>query len=564
MRRLLVILIVIAAAVYAAAPPGAPVLPPPPHAIAAPVRGAIHVHTRRSDGGSTIAEVARSAARAGLQFVILTDHGDGTRPPDPPAYLDGVLVIDAVEISTDGGHVVALGLSGAPYPLAGEARDVVEDVHRLGGFAIAGHPASPKTDLRWSDWTVPIDGFEHLNGDSEWRDEFPWRLARALIAYPVRPAEALALLFDRADEVLRRWDAATRDRRVVAVAGADAHARLGLAGGDEPNRDRVALPVPSYDAVFRAFSIALPQATLTSDPRVDGPAVVEEIRQGRVFSSVDALGSRPSFSFTAASGPFRAVGGEALALQGPVRVEVAVQAPPDVQIGLVRDGRQLLDARGPALQYDADAAPAVFRVEVKMPGAPGEPPVPWIVSNPIYVGRATGEGPPERTRNQATARTDLYTDGPAPEWTVERSASSQGAVDVVKSVGGTQILFRYAIAGTASSHPFAALVVPAGGTLPGHDRLTFRARSDRPMRLSVQVRAPGASPDGERWHRSVFVDTVPREIAVFFDDMRPRGPTSAPRPPLERAQSVLFVVDTINTPAGTAGQVSLDDVRYER
>jgi len=37
----------------------------------------------------------------------------------------------------DGGHVVALDLPEAPYPLAGEPRDVLEDITRAGGFAIA-------------------------------------------------------------------------------------------------------------------------------------------------------------------------------------------------------------------------------------------------------------------------------------------------------------------------------------------------------------------------------------------------------------------------------------------
>src|SRR5690349_15945631 len=63
------------------------------------VAGAYHVHTTRSDGHGDRAAVAAAAARAGLTFVILTDHGDGTRPPDPPEYLGGVLVLDAVEIS---------------------------------------------------------------------------------------------------------------------------------------------------------------------------------------------------------------------------------------------------------------------------------------------------------------------------------------------------------------------------------------------------------------------------------------------------------------------------------
>src|SRR4029077_13390979 len=61
------------------------------------VAGAYHVHTTRSDGHGDRDAVAHAAARAGLKFVILTDHGDGTRPPDPPSYIDGVLCLDAVE-----------------------------------------------------------------------------------------------------------------------------------------------------------------------------------------------------------------------------------------------------------------------------------------------------------------------------------------------------------------------------------------------------------------------------------------------------------------------------------
>jgi len=46
--------------------------------------------------------------------------------------------------------------------------------------------------------------------------------------------------------------------------------------------------------------------------------------------------------------------------------------------------------------------------------------------------------------------------------------------------------------------------------------------------------------------------------------MVPRGATSTPRPDLSKVESILFVVDTVNTRTGTAGQVWLDDVRYER
>ena len=129
------------------------------------------------DGAGSPDDVAGAAHRAGLDFVsspiTATDSA-----PDPPRYVDGVLVIDAVEISTAGGHYVALGIGQAPYRLAGDARDVIDDVHRLGGFGFAAHPDSPKPDLRWREWDVPLDGLEWLNADSEWRDETRSALAR--------------------------------------------------------------------------------------------------------------------------------------------------------------------------------------------------------------------------------------------------------------------------------------------------------------------------------------------------------------------------------------------------
>ncbi len=148
------------------------------------VRGAVHVHTRRSDGSGTMDAVAAAAARAGLQFLVVTDHGDASRNPERPAYRSGVLCIDAVEISTQAGHLVALGLPTAPYPLGGEPRDVIEDVRRLGGFAIVAHPVSDKESSQWMDWTAPFGGLEWLNGDSEWRDESPAVLGRTLLTYP--------------------------------------------------------------------------------------------------------------------------------------------------------------------------------------------------------------------------------------------------------------------------------------------------------------------------------------------------------------------------------------------
>ena len=136
---------------------------PPASRTAAPLadgpptaRGAYHIHSDRSDGSGSVEAIAEAAPRAGLQFIVLTDHGDGTRAPDAPHYRHGVLVIDAVEINTTGGHLVALGLGAAPYPLAGTAADVLDDVRRMGGIGIAAHPDSPRPSLQWTAEAAPL------------------------------------------------------------------------------------------------------------------------------------------------------------------------------------------------------------------------------------------------------------------------------------------------------------------------------------------------------------------------------------------------------------------------
>ena len=96
-----------------------------------------------------------------------------------------------------------------------------------------------------------------------------------------------------------------------------------------------------------------------------------------------------------------------------------------------------------------------------------------------------------------------------------------------------------------------------------HDRLVFTARADRPMRMSVQLRAPTGG-EGERWRRSVYLDQTPRTIQVLFDEFRPLGSTGAATPALSNVQSVLFVVDTANTKIGSNGRIWVDDIKYAR
>lgn len=532
-------------------------LPPEPRAIAPAswrpstpvVRGVFHVHTTLSDGTGTIDDVAAAAAQDGLQFAIATDHGDGTRRPEAPSYRHGVLCIDAVEISTTGGHYAALGLGQTPYPLGGEPRDVVEDVHRLGGFGIVTHPLSPKRGLAWQDWQAPFDGIEWLNGDSVWRDAPWWRLGLSAWTFAFRPVASLTALYRR-PAALDRADQLTARRPVVLMAGLDAHARLGAREHEGEPAHGLFLRVPSYRDAFGVMSLTvlLPRP-LEGHAAADADAVIGAIRAGHVHAIVDGLARPGAFEFTAASGGATTLEGDQLPLASVVTIRARAVVPAGGRIVLFHDGTQVAQTGSGNLFY-AGNRPGAYRAEVWLPAPGGRAFLPWIVGNPVYVGM-TGTSPAQAAFDTTGPSFPMPAD--ASSWSVERGGGSRA--DIVRQ--GPELALRYTLAGREVPAPSAALVSmsPVDARATG---LAFVGRADRPMRISVEVRAGG---DGRRWQRSVYLDRAPREIAIAFDDMRPIEPGAAARPPAGRLSTLLFAVTTTNTRPGSSGEFTLADVR---
>ena len=539
------------------------ILPPRPERVAVTadpglqrrtVGGAYHVHSTRSDGAGNKTTIAAAASRAGLHFVILTDHGDGTRRADAPEYLHGVLCIDAVEISTDGGHYVAIDMDQAPYPLGGEPSAVVEDVRRLGGFGVAAHPDSPRAELAWSDWTVPIDAIEWLSADTEWRDESRGVLARALLGYAIRPGAALASMLDRPHTTLARWDALSATRPVVGLAAHDAHGGIGR-GVEEGGARRAALGgIPSYEGSFRTFSnrVVL-DAPLTGDAPADARRVLDAIKHGRVFTVVDAVAT-PGFleasgsdgvSTGAMGSVFRTTGGSG-------SVAAAVSLPAGARLFQSTSGRESeIPLTGSGQAIALEGIRGAVRLEVRVPGAPGTPPVPWMVGNPIYFLTPLAE-PVSAVVDAAGTVAPLNG-----AWHAEKDPSSTATV---KASNG-RVTFDYTLGAGPRASQFVALVsdMPAAGEPFAAIRL--RASSSRPARVSIQLRYPAEG--RPRWGTSVYVDSTPRDLVVAVDRMRPldrqtgMAPESGPT-------ALLLVVDLTNARPGDSNTIQVEEVALIR
>jgi hypothetical protein len=516
--------------------------------------GAVHVHTTRSDGALTPDAAAAEARRAGLSFLVLADHGDATLPPLEPRYIDGVLLIDAVELSVVEGHVLAFGLPGpAPYRLGGDAHDVIEDVHRLGGFAVVAHPDSPRADLRWRATTgsgrtsgfdlAGADGLEWINADSEWRDDGTLRVLQTLLTMPIRPSESLARVMSRPVQTLRRWDQLTRRRPVLALGGSDAHRAYG----------------PVFGAMAQGVRLAAPPS---GDAARDAAAIIDALRGGRTWTVITGFADPVTATLTASvagSGPTAAasaeMGGRLAFVDGePLTIRASLEGAAGARLSLWHDEQEVANGQG-SVTLHTRASPGAYRAEATLGGAA----MPWIITNPVYLLPPVAPEPPAPPPPPDELVLALT---PGANWSVEHGPSSSG--DVSAGPGRVPgVVFDYHVGTERPGLEYAAAAYSLGDGLESFDRLEVTISATAPMRVLVQFRLPGGR-DGERWSRSVYVDPSPRPVTVRMSDVTPVGFQANRRPVVARVKSILFVVDTLNTPPGTSGRITLGQVRLAR
>ena len=535
---------------------------------AAIARGVVHVHSTRSDGSGTIDEIAAAAARAGLRFVVITDHGDGTRPVMAPAYRHGVLVIDGVELSTTHGHYLALGLGQAPYRLAGDAADVVEDVRRLGGFGVVAHPDSPKPGLSWRDWQAPVDGLEWFNLDSEWRDDSSLRLVRALVYFPIRPVPSLALLAGDGGSLLPRWAAMAAQRRVIGLASVDAHARLGSEGGFD--RAWVSVRAPGYETLFATAQVSVElDAALGGDAGRDAAAVLRALRDGRTFSTIAARAAAGRVAIVAERGGVRARMGAFLPGTGPVVVTVEADAPREAVIRIVCDGRTITQTfASPTFSraLDPDEAGHACQAVVGWPGSSPDRFVTWAVTNPIYLRAAD---PPAATAPVvvAPARSEVLAAAPD-AWRVEHAANAEARLEPAGAPpaaadAAPPVRLAYTLAPGARASQYAALVTSDVGVLSWASWLRLRLSSDRPMRVSIQLREPLGGQAARRWYRSVVIGPEVSTHVVPMTGFLPIDDATGP-PPVTRVRSGAGGRRHHQHAARPDGTVTVHEIRAER
>lgn len=348
-------------------------------------RAGFHVHSEHShDSVGTLGEIMRDALRAGLDVIVTTDHNSGALTRELPLQSHPLVVVGS-ELSTNHGHLIALGTGERRLPHGIAPIVLARQVRALGGVTILAHP-NPWGRRGWKDMSIidHVDGLEITNTFTDLLDSgVGSTLWRAFTVFTLGGRPGSAALSLRHAPMIDLYDRLIADgRRLSIVAGMDAHGEI-PAGGRQ---------LLSYAALFNIG------VTHLYTPELNESAILEAIRRGRAHLGFDALAPTRGFRFVARSETRTEVSGGALPLPAngdPATLEVWVPPPRRAHIRVFHRGRLVAEAHDARhLELAADQ-PGPWRVECSLDLGPGLGSKAWIISNPIYLeaqGSTAGTG----------------------------------------------------------------------------------------------------------------------------------------------------------------------------
>ncbi len=338
--------------------------------------GAIHMHTTYSDGTGSVEELAQAAQKAGLRWIIITDH-DTLEGLPQAGWLQDVLVIVGHEITPDRNHFLALNTNHV-IDNRMPPQDFIDAVYAAGGFGIIAHPDETvandfKEIYRWDDWSVdgpreranrPI-GIELWNIMSDWAEQLTQRNKVALVLAP-----HLGLTAPTAD-TMAWWDRLNmQGKRTFGVGGVDAHAFKQRA----PWGDITVLP---YEWIFGTLTNYLMlDVPLDRDAHIATHQVYAALAGAQSYFVNRLHGDCPDLLFEAQRHEQRFLIGSSLSLsEGPVTLHA--QVPYDAEVQLIHNGQVLIHSLG-KLRHTITKA-GIYRLEAHRKARP------WVYTNPIFV-----------------------------------------------------------------------------------------------------------------------------------------------------------------------------------
>ncbi|MFN2454417.1 MAG: hypothetical protein ABR577_09375 [Pyrinomonadaceae bacterium] len=352
-------------------------------------KGVIHVHSLLG-GHSTgsLADIIEAARANKLDFVLMTEHPAkdiNTASLTLSGVHGGVLFIAGSEVnSATGDRLLIVGGStdsAAAQDNAAPVQSLINDAENTGKLVFVTHPEQ----FRSWDEANGYDGMELYNMHAEGR-----KLSRLKLFFKglwTFAAYADLLWMDsyqRPFDNLKRWDEVTavKNRKVVAIAGNDAHANLGIILQQATGKRIFSLQLDPYE---RTFSIVRTHVLLDKGQPLDTETLTSALKRGHCYVSFDVLADATGFRFDADNKTEKKIMGDEIPLQDGVRLSVATPLPHS-RIELLKNGQVIGEARNTSNAEFSVKETGVYRTEIYIETLPKPfDAKPWIISNPIYV-----------------------------------------------------------------------------------------------------------------------------------------------------------------------------------
>ncbi len=371
-------------------------------------RGILHSHSLLShDCEVPFEEILRALKTAGLDFICLSDHCVDGRADFSAQWRgihDGKLFIPGFEMKEG---IMPFGVaSGVVLSNRTDSAELAQQIVENGGLLFYAHSEEPRA------WERPgLTGMEIYNIHSDFksaRKGVGGLLPELLINQRRYPEHVLRLLFHRPTAFLKRWDELNRTRHIVGIAGNDCHQNTGVRGivtatntlyvedtsprklknvklnwmirplagmffGPlKPGRTVFHVQLDPYERTGRFVNTHVLAQELTE------PAILDSLRQGRVFVGFDLIADSAGFRWFAGNGARPVPMGGNAPWTSDMRLNA--MSPEPCRFTIVKDGSTVWQQEGRAVEW-SPPGPGKYRVEAELEVL-GEW-VPWVYANPI-------------------------------------------------------------------------------------------------------------------------------------------------------------------------------------
>src|ERR1700682_4361171 len=332
-------------------------------------KGVMHVHSFLGGHSTGTFEDIIAAANANqLNFVVMTEHPSknfDTAAMTLKGIHAGILFVNGSEVATTSKDrlLVLPGDETAARASRASTPDLLSQLKARQALALVAYPPEFKS------WDA--NGYEGVEVYNVFTNTLRINpivtFFDGIWSYRSYPDLLFATFCERPSASLKLWDQqmAATGRRLVATAGNDAHANVGLSLNESSGKTILGIKLDPYERSFRLvrMHVLVPQSKSFA-----AESLLAALHDGHCFIAFDLFGDSTGFRFSATNGTEEKIQGAESSLGNGVRL--AVSTPISSRIVLIKNGNPIAEENAGSSKELAITATGVYRVEVFLPQLP--------------------------------------------------------------------------------------------------------------------------------------------------------------------------------------------------